>query len=284
MRTWKVAIVSTLVAALVLGATLPVLAIPDEPPQVEHKPRPRMLKGEVIGIDESSFTIQAGEQDIDIKVNEGTRFFKLSIPPRLLARFRHRISQMPGENQDQLNTMAQRIPELRGIENRPAPRGGNGSGRQMLPFSENQTQPLNLELLGEGQDKPKHLQGYLKWLRQFGEEVTFDDLATGDRVIVRVVGGEDKPLAKLVLIIAPMSLKRVAGIVTGVDETTLTLEPLSETEDGLLTFTHDTNTTFIIHGTPFLEGTKAVVIYVEQSDELLAKRVLARAQLPESVE
>ncbi len=110
MKTWKVAIVSTLVAALVLGATLPVLAIPDEPPQIEHKPRPRMLRGEVIGIDESSFTIRTGEQDIDIKVNEGTRFFKLSVPPRLLARFRHRISQMPGENQDQLNTMAQGIP------------------------------------------------------------------------------------------------------------------------------------------------------------------------------
>lgn len=284
MKKWKVAIVSTLVAALVLGATLPVLAIPDEPPQVEHKPQNRMLRGEVIGIDESSFTIQAGEQDIDIEVNEGTRFFKLSVPPRLIAQFRHRISQMPGENQDQTNTMAQRIPGLRGAENRPALRGGNSSGRQVLPFSENQTPPLKLELLGEGQDKPKHLQGYLKWLRQFGEEVTFDDLATGDRVIVRVVGGEDKPLAKLVLIIAPVPFQRVAGIITEVDETTITLEPLSETEDGLLTFIYDTNTTFIIHGTPFLEGTKAVVIYVEQSDELLAKRVTARVHLPEPVE
>ncbi len=154
----------------------------------------------------------------------------------------------------------------------------------MLPFSENQTPALNLEPLGDGINKLWHLQGYLKWLRQFGEEVTFDDLATEDRVIVRVAGGEDKPLAKLVLIIAPVPFKRVVGIVTDVDETTLTLEPLSETEDGLLTFTHDNSTTFIIHGTPFLEGTKAVVIYVEQSDELLAKRVMARVQLPEPVE
>ncbi len=175
MRTWKVAIVSTLVAALVLGATLPVLAIPDEPPQVEHKPRPRMLKGEVIGIDESSFTIQAGEQDIDIKVNEGTRFFKLSVPPRLLARFRHRISQMPDENQDQLNTMAQRIPELRGSENQPALRGGNGSGRQVLPFSENQTPPLNTESLGEGQEIVQVLLGGECMRAGVGQDIVHDD-------------------------------------------------------------------------------------------------------------
>jgi hypothetical protein len=67
MKVLKVALAITLAVGLILGATLPGLANSDEPaPQVKSQPQPRILKGQVSGIDESEgvFTIQAGERSI----------------------------------------------------------------------------------------------------------------------------------------------------------------------------------------------------------------------------
>jgi hypothetical protein len=88
MKVLKIALAITLAVGLILGATLPGLANSDEPaPEAESKPQPRILKGLVSGIDEIEelFTIQAGEQSIDIKVNEVTRYFKLTAPLRVFS-------------------------------------------------------------------------------------------------------------------------------------------------------------------------------------------------------
>jgi hypothetical protein len=132
----------------------------------------------------------------------------------------------------------------------------------------------------EGQNKPKQLQGNLKWLRPFGEEVTFADLAPEDKVVVWVVPNEGESLAKLVFIITPTAYKRVVGEVTYVGESSLTIKPLSD--DETITFRYDGDTTFILRlrGTPFLEGQKAVVVYTDEDDPPLARMVMAGTGIP----
>ena len=274
MKILKVALAVTLAVGLILGATLPGLANSDEPaPQAESKPQPRMLKGQVSSINEIEeiFTIQAGEQSIDIKVNEGTRYFKLTAPLRGLAALRqHRMESLG--SQDRIRARVSDMPM------RFKAPGQMLSLRRGRPFTNLTSGPMkaqefapNLPAPGWGKEKPKRLQGNLNWLHQFGEMATFDDIAVGNRVIVHVVPNEGEPLAKLVLIIEPAAQNRVIGEVTEITEDTVTIAP----ENGdAVELNYDEDTIFILRGTPSLEeGEEAVAIYVETDDGLLAKRI-----------
>lgn len=282
MKVLKVALVITLAVGLILGATLPGLANSDEPaPQVESKSQPRMLKGQVSSIDETEelFTIQAGEQSIDIKVNEGTRYFKLTAPLRGLAALRqHRM--VSSESQDRIRDRASAIPmKFKAHSQMLSLRRGKPFTNLASVPAETQELAPKLPAPSWGKEKPKRLQGNLNWLRQFGEEATFGDIAVGDRVIVQVVPNEGKPLAKLVLIIKPAAHSRVVGEVTEITEDTVTIAP----ENGdAVELKYNEDTIFILRGTPFLEeGEKAVAIYVETDDGLLAKKIRQGGSLPE---
>lgn len=282
MKVWKIAVILALALALVLGVTLPGLAASDEATtdEVECKPYPRLLRGEVFSIGESSFTIQDG--DVEIRVNDDTRFFKIDVPQKILALLRHRVSQMQGEQQEQIRTAVREIPQLKAAAQKPFLKRAQTFSRPELATQERQQ--LALMTPGEGQNILKQLQAYLKWFRQFGEEVDFADLAPEDKVVVWVVPNEGAPLAKLVLIVDPTANKRVVGEVTDVGESSITVEPLSG--DEAITFRYDENTTFTLRlrGTPFLEGQKAVVVYVEGSDPPLAKIVMAGMRVPRPAE
>jgi hypothetical protein len=285
MKVLKVTLAVTLAVGLILGATLPGLANSDEPaPQVESQLQPRILKGQVSGIDETEeiFTIQAGEQSIDIKVNEGTRYFELTAPLQGLAALRQHRMESFG-TQGRIRATASDIP----MKFKAA--GQMLSLRRGKPFTnltpvpaETQEFAPNLPAPGWGKENPKRLQGNLEWMHQFGGEATFDDITVGNRVIVLVAPNEGEPLAKLVLIIEPAACSRVIGEVTEITGDTVTITP----ENGnAVELNYNEDTIFILRGTPSLEeGEEAVVIYVETDDGLLAKRIRQGGRLSELVD
>jgi hypothetical protein len=240
--------------------------------------RPRMLRGEVTSINptEEIFTIQAGERSIDIQVNEGTKYFVVKAPRRLLALLRHRTTAAQPEDVDALTPV-----EPRATEQAASLRNGKLAGRRALRPVENPD--LAPYVLAEnGEDETSHLPGYLKWLSRFGEEAAFDDIAVGDKVVVGVVRNNGTPLAKLVLIIKPSAYNRVVGEVTEITDDTITIAP---EEGDAVELNYDSDTVFVLRGTPYLEeGEKAVAIYVETDDGLLAKKVMQGERPTESTE
>ncbi len=285
MKVLKVTLAVTLAVGLILGATLPGLANSDEPaPQVESQLQPRILKGQVSGIDETEeiFTIQAGEQSIDIKVNEGTRYFKLTAPLRGLAALRQHRMESFG-TQGRIRATASDIPmRLKAAGQMLSLRRGKPFTNLTSVPAETQEFAPNLPAPGWGKGKPKRLQGNLEWMHQFGGEATFDNITVGNRVIVLVAPNEGEPLAKLVLIIEPATQNRVIGEVTEITGDTVTITP----ENGnAVELNYNEDTVFILRGTPSLEeGEEAVAIYVETDDGLLAKRIRQGVRLSELVD
>ena len=282
MRALKVALAVTLAVGLILGVTLPGLANSDDTaPQAESQSHPGILKGQVSSIDETEelFTIQAGEQSIDIKVNEGTRYFKLTATPRGLAALRqHRMESF--ESQERIRATASAIPmQFKAPGQMLSLRRGKPFTNLASVPAETQEFAPNLPAPGWGEGKPKRLQGNLEWMHQFGGEATFDDITVGDRVIVHVVPNEGEPLAKLVLIIEPAAQNRVIGEVTGITEHTVTIA--SENGDAV-ELNYNEDTIFILRSTPFLEeGEEAVAIFVETEDGLLAEKIMQGCSQPE---
>ncbi len=285
MKVLKVTLAVTLAVGLILGATLPGLANSNEPaPQVESQLQPRILKGQVSSINETEelFTIQAGEQSIDIKVNEGTRYFELTAPLRGLAALRqHRM--VSSKSQDRIRARVSDMP----MKFKAA--GQMLSLRRGKPFTNLASGPMkakefapNLPAPGWGKEKPKRLQGNLEWMHQFGGEATFDDITVGNRVIVHVAPNESEPLAKLVLIIEPAACSHVIGEVTEITGDTVTITP----ENGnAVELNYNEDTVFILRGTLSLEvGEEAVAIYVETDDGLLVKRIRQGGRLSELVD
>jgi hypothetical protein len=300
MKFWKIGVVLTLALALVLGATLPALAASNgtETDKVGGKLHQRLYRGEVSDIDESSFTIQQGDDEVVISVNDGTRFFKVNVPQQPFAILGHGLLQAAVEEQERTETVAQEKARLKAnIQNNllnkfrvfsnpevaASQRQGVMQQRQEAVSEETwlalqERQRLAAVDNGEEQDKLKRLQGNLRWMCPFGEEVTFDDLAIEDQVIVWTVPNDGDPLAKLVLIMESAAYQRVIGEVTDVDESSLTVMPLSGDDE--ITFEYDGDTVFNLRlrGTPFLEGQEAVVIYTDEDDPPLAKVVTVGAR------
>jgi hypothetical protein len=282
VKVLKVTLAVTLAVGLILGATLPGLANSDEPaPQVESQPQPRILKGQVSGIDETEeiFTIQTGEQSIDIKVNEGTRYFELTAPLRGLAALRQHRMESFG-TQGRIRATASDIPmRLKAAGQMLSLRRGKPFTNLASVPAETQEFAPNLPAPGWGEGKPKRLQGNLEWMHQFGGEATFDDITVGNRVIVHVVPNESEPLAKLVLILEPAACSRVIGEVTEITGDTITITP----ENGdAVELNYNEDTVFILRGTPSLEeGEEAVAIYVETDDGLLAEKIMQGCSQPE---
>ena len=219
-------LIAVLVAILLLtvGGTATVMAQEDEPtptpqttdfqdkdePPAWGKKLPRILRGEVIRIDEGKefFVIKSGEQEHTIAVGEGTKYIKASVTPRL----------MPSGQ-----------PE--GAPEPPPP--GEGKG-----------------LLGKLGGKLQQLRQRVKPEMPSGEKATFDDIKIGSRVVVWLVPGENKPTAKVVVIILkPVNAGRVGGTITNIDEAaqSITIAPANGAEEATLKY--DENTLFTLKGT-----------------------------------
>ncbi len=217
MKIWKIAVVITLAIALVLGVALPGLAASDEAAPQTDDYWPKLLRGEVVGVDDEgdpkSFDIQAGEQEFTIFVDENTRYFILH-PPRKL-----------------LDVAQQRI-ELR-QQDQEGPRA-------IVP-----AEPMQLGA-PRAQQLKRLIWAKLKWLRHFGERASFDDIAIGDKVAVLLAPESDRYLARVVTIIKPATYSRVSGTITGVADDSITIEPVSGGDE--VTLEYNENTIFILKG------------------------------------
>ena len=192
MKIWKIAVVVTLAVALVLGVTLPGLAASDETVPQTADCWPRLLKGEVLSVDEvepKSFVIQSGEEGLTILVDENTRYFMLYSPKELLGLAQQRVG-LRQQNQERARVIEPAVlMQLRAVGQVPQPKG----------------------IL-------EHQRANLKQLRHFGEKATFDDIAVGNKVVVWLAPETNGYLAKIVTIIEPTTYARVAGTITGVSD------------------------------------------------------------------
>ena len=220
MKIWKIAVVVTLAAALVLGITLPGLAASDETAPQTDEYWPRILRGEVISVDEvnkESFVIQSGDEELTIFVDENTRYFLLYPPKKLLGLAQQRMG-LRQQNQERVRVIEPSVSmQLRARGQVPQPKGIR-----------------------------EHQRANLKWLRPFGEKATFDDIIVGDRVIVWLAPETDGYLAKIVTIIEPTSYARVTGIIKRLSHDHIVIEPLSGGDRVPLEYNE--STTFILKG------------------------------------
>ena len=247
MKVWKLAVVSVLALGLVLGMASPALAASEWAPfQGGHLP-PRVVKGEVVRIDDgkSSFVVQTGWQEVTISVDSDTRYFKALALPRVAASTQHLMKPTePGPGGFGLMGRFHRL-----VEGALAPWGIPALLRHRLEMGE-----LVQEAPGLG-----------RWLHSFGEEATFDDIAVGSRVVVWVVPVEGNPLAKRVLISEPTAYHRILGTVTNISPggKTITVALADRGEDVILSY--DEKTRFILRGTTSLEeGEQVRAVYDEE--------------------
>jgi hypothetical protein len=217
MKIWKIAVVVTLAIALVLGVALPGLAASDEAAPQTVDCWPRLLRGEVTGVDDAgdpkSFDIQAGERELTIFVDENTRYFILQPPKRLL-------------------DVAQQRLEL-GQQDRVGP--------TIVPAEQGQ-----LMAPERAQQLKRLVRAKLQRFCPVGEGASFSDIAVGDKVAVLLAPESERYLARVVTIIKPATYGRVSGTVTGVSEDSITIEPVGGGAE--VTLEYNENTLFILKG------------------------------------
>lgn len=244
MKIWKIAVVVTLAAALVLGVTLPGLAASDETAPQTADCWPRLLKGEVLSVDEvnqESFGIQSGEQELTILVDENTRYFILYPPKKLLGLAQNRLA-LRLQDQERVRVIEPAVPmQLRAVGRAPQPKG----------------------IL-------EHQRANLKQLCHFGEKATFNDIVVGVKVVVWLAPEAGSYLAKIVTIIEPTSYARVAGTIKRLSDEHIVIEPLSGGDRVPLEYNE--STTFILKGFTSVEvGQFACAVY--NTETMMAKVV-----------
>jgi hypothetical protein len=250
-KVLTIAGVSILALGLVLGVALPSLAASDVPKPWAEDFQIRIVKGKVLSVDEEYqkyFKIQSGEEPLTIKVDGNTKYFKLSVPGRIVSLARHWI-EFRHQNQQEIEA-----PDWHGMG---------------LRHQNQISQPDDMDI-------PEPKSPKLKWLRPFGEEAEFSDIAAGDRVVVWLAEeGNGNLLAERVLIIKPTTYASVSGSITDVSsaDKTITIAP----EDGsqLVILDYNEGTLFILKGLIQVEKEKeqyAQAIY--DSDNMIAKRVV----------
>ncbi len=146
-------------------------------------------------------------------------------------------------------------------------RKGKGFGQAISTPS---TGPMLSQV--ERKAKGKNSRLNLQQFRRFGEKATFDDIEVDDRVAVRLVPGQDKPVARLVLIFKVSPYKKIAGTITAVssDNQTITIDPSTEGEAA--TFNYNEDTVFYLKGTiAVVPGQFARAVY--EVEGMLAKMV-----------
>lgn len=266
MRVLKIAGVSVLALSLVLGLASPALAAPPDwaPPRASHMP-PKLLMGKVIDKGESSFVIQSRGEELTISVNSDTQYQKAPIPRGVLPLARHLIG------------LKQPSQERSGLTRWLHPLAGRAGSffKRFMPWTVPALARYRVELRQQGWEGL----GFGRWLRPFAEEATFDDIAVGTHVVVRVVPGEDNPVAKLVIIIKPTGYGCILGEITNIslENKTITIAPADGGTE--IDLSYNEGTRFILRGTPGLEvGQSVRAVYDE---EMIAKVVFIPVEVPE---
>lgn len=259
-KVLTIAGVSILALGLVLGLALPGLADSEEAPPWADDSQARIVKGEVIDVDEEYFVIQSGEEELTISVNEDTKYFKLAVPERIVSLARHWM-QFRHQNQEEIGAPGGQGMGW-GLQNRE-----RALACHQMRLQNQISQPENVPLA-----EPQWAK--MKWLCPFGEESTFGDIEEGDRVVVHAVPlvEENSYLAKWVLIIKPTTYASVSGTIKDVSSGSITIVT---DEDGEVTLDYNEGTVFILNGFIAVEeGQYAHAIYYGEGDNLIAKRVV----------
>ncbi len=290
MKIWKIAVVITLVVALVLGVTIPGLAASgnsapqtgkltnnDEPPAWGKK-LPRIIRGEVTDIGNNSFDVSNEETESTIYVTEDTKFFMGPAPIMAMRQW-----QLHSEQANMPPPMAA-MPESQF----GSPRSGMGKtngGVSSFMFQRPEFAP-NLLQLNNGQGIVQRIRARLAQLRPLCEEANFDDLNTGDRVAILLapLAGntpatevEEELIAQVVYIIKPSVWGRVAGTIESLSDDSIAIKPASG--DDTVTLTYDENTIFTLKGFSSVE-TEQSAHAVYNTETMMAKVIKVWSEEP----
>jgi hypothetical protein len=246
-KVLTIAGVSILALGLVLGVALPSLAASDVAPLSTDEFEGRIVKGKVLSVDEEYqkyFKIQSGEEELTITVDENTKYYKLGVPGRIVS-------------------LAQHLEEWK----HQIQQGARALAQHQMRLQDRLFQPDDM-------DMPESKPAKLKWLRPFGEESEFSDIAVGDRVVVWLAEeGNGNLLAERVLIVKPATYASVSGSITDVSSADKTITITPEDGDEPVTLDYNESAVFILNGVIEVEtGQSAHAIY--DSDNMLAKRVV----------
>lgn len=293
MSVLKVAVASVLALSMVLGLALPALADSGGPLPWAEDFQARVVKGEVTYVDEANqeyFTVQSGEDEISIRVDENTSYFVTGVPGLVTAlaqRFQLRNQAEVGipeeqglkfrlQNQAEVNAQDE---QCMGLCPKTRVRAGALVANQARLRVQNQvaqTETVSIEL----QPARLRLQNQLAQTesaplvepqpavpRPFGQ-AGFSDIEIGDRVVVWLANGEN--LAKWVLIVKPAVRAHVGGSITELTSETITIAP----DDGeAVTLRYNQNTVFVLNGfTSVEEGQLARAVY--DREHMLAKKIM----------
>jgi hypothetical protein len=272
MSVLKIALASVLALSLVLGLALPALADSGGPLPWTEDFQARVVKGEVTYVDEVNqeyFTVQSGEDEISIRVDENTSYFITGVPGLVTAlaqRFRLRNQAEVGtpeeqglkfrlQNQAEVNAQNEQCMGL-GLQNRV--RAGALVQNQARLSVQNQLAQTESVPLGEPQ---------LSVPRPFGQ-AGFGDIEVGDGVVVWLADGEN--LARWVLIIKPAVRAHVGGVITELTSETITIAP----DDGeAVTLRYNQDTVFVLNGFTSVE-IRQMARAAYDSENMMAKRVV----------
>jgi hypothetical protein len=240
-KVLTIAGVSILALGLVLGVALPSLAASDVAPLWTDEFEGRIVKGKVTSVDAGNkeFVIKSGEEELTIKIDENTEYFKLSVPGRIVSLARH-LEEWKHQIQQGARALARH--QMRLQDEMPQPGNGN---------------------------TPKPKQSKLKWLRPFGEESAFSDIVAGDRVVVWLA--EDGN-AERVLIIKPATYASVSGTIEGVSSELKSIIITPEGGDPV-TLTYNDSTVFILNGFIQVKPEQSAQAIYDSANKI-AKRVV----------
>jgi len=290
MKIWKIAMITTLVVALVLGVTIPVLAASgkspsqagnlaseDEPPAWGKK-LPGIIRGEVIDIDDSLFAIQTSEETPIIYVTEDTKYFIVSAPAMAM----HQWQLYPElENaQPPMSAMSRlrvNTPQLRQFR----------TNERLALFTPQRAEcSPNLLQFHNGQGMAQKIRARLPWFHNPGKAAAFGDLESGDEVVVLLAPpvidaltteAEEKLTARVVLIIEPSVWNRVAGTIKRLSGDAIVIEPVNGGD--VVSLRYDENTTFILKGFTSVE-TEQFARVVYNTETMMARVVRVWTEAP----
>ena len=252
MKVWKIAVITTLAVALVLGVTLPVLASSGATETVNNTDEawdkwfPRIIRGEVTDIDNKKFTIQAGEREATIHVTEDTRYFIVSTPERVL-------NQLQAHAESRIAAVS--VPARLRLQVGLLQREGRTDEDPALLMPQRQGFVPDSLQLDDGQGMLQRIQAKLPWFHHPDKEATFDDLQIGDKVVVLLAPpandsltamAEEQLMAQVVFIIRPSAWNRVAGTIERLSDDAIVIEPVGGGD--AVSLRYDENTTFILKG------------------------------------
>jgi len=258
MKIWKIAVVTTLVVALVLGVAPPGLADSNEAATADEgwgKRFPRIIRGEVIDIGVSSFDISRGENSSTTYVTDDTKFLIVSVPIMAM----HQWRSYP----EQANIPPPMSAMPKSQFGSPRLRMGKANGEPAAFMLQRPEFAPNLLQFNNGQGMVQRIRARLAQLRHLCEEASFSDLDIGDKVaalltpasVDSLTGESEEGLtAQVVFIIKPTAYARVTGTISDIDSLakTITIEPADGSE--AVTLDYDERTIFTLMGITEVEA------------------------------